>query len=367
LTLRDVAAELGVSAKTVSNAYSHPDQLSAGLRAQILATAAWLGYPGPNPVAAGLRAGRVGAIGVVYANRLSYAFDDPAARELLAGMTSVAESAGAGLLLLPGSSDAQKRIAGLNAAVIDGLIAYSLADDDPMLAAAITRHLPLVVIDQPRPDRLAHLEPNIPWVGIDDHTAAAQIAYHLLTLGHRQFGVVSFGLRRSPARGLVDLAAQRAADYAVTRDRLAGYRAALERHQLDWAQVPVFQGTDSTPAEGAAGAAAILGRTPRPTALLCLSDRLAEGALQATSELGLRVPDDLSIVGFDDAATAATLGLTTVHQPTRTKGEQAASALLARLDGSQATTAQTMPAELIIRSSTGQAPQPPKRHRGPNS
>jgi DNA-binding LacI/PurR family transcriptional regulator len=165
----------------------------------------------------------------------------------------------------------------------------------------------------------------------------------------------------------VDLATQRAADYAVTRDRLAGYRVALERRQLDWAQVPVFQGTDSTPAEGAAGAAAILGRTPRPTALLCLSDRLAEGALQAASELGLRVPDDLSIVGFDDAATAATLGITTVHQPTRTKGEQAASALLARLDGSKATTAQTMPAELIIRSSTGLAPQPPKRHRRLNS
>ena len=75
-TARDVAAELGVSAKTVSNAYSRPDQLSVELRERILATAARLGYPGPHPVAAGLRRGRVGAIGVAYANRLSYAFDD---------------------------------------------------------------------------------------------------------------------------------------------------------------------------------------------------------------------------------------------------------------------------------------------------
>lgn len=368
LTLRDVAGELGVSAKTVSNAYSHPDQLSADLRVRILETAARLGYPGPNPVAAGLRAGRVGAVGVVYANRLSYAFDDPVARELLAGMTSVAESAGAGLLLLPGSSDAQKRIAGLNAAVIDGLLAYSLADDDAMLTTAITRQLPMVVIDQPRPTRLAQLAPNIPWVGIDDQTAAAQVAEHLLSLGHRQFGVVSFGLHRSPTRGLADLATQRDARYAVTRDRLAGYRHSLERRQVDWARVPVFQGTDRTPAEGAAGATAILTGTSRPTALLCLSDRLAEGALQAASQLGLNVPEDLSITGFDDAATAAALGLTTVRQPNRSKGERAAAALLGLLEGSAPATALTLPAELIIRSSTGQAPQPANgRRRRPKS
>src|SRR6188472_4552012 len=122
VTLRDVAAEVGVSAKTVSNAFSRPDQLSARLREEILATAARLGYPGPDPVAAGLRRGRVGAIGVAYANRLSYAFDDPVARALLAGMTSVAESAGAGLLLLPGSSDLEQRTAAINGAVVDGLI-----------------------------------------------------------------------------------------------------------------------------------------------------------------------------------------------------------------------------------------------------
>src|SRR3954469_3711467 len=110
-TARDVAAELGASAQTVAHAYNRPAQLSADLRERILATAARLGYPGPDPVASGLRRGRVGAIGVAYANRISYAFDDPFAREVLAGMTSVAETAGAGLLLLPGSADPAKRVA----------------------------------------------------------------------------------------------------------------------------------------------------------------------------------------------------------------------------------------------------------------
>ena len=110
---------------------------------------------------------------------------------------------------------------------------------------------------------------------------------------------------------------------------------AAKRHGLEWSAVPVHQGTDSTPEEGEAGAAAILAQIPRPTALLCLSDRLAEGALRAAHKLGLRVPADLSLVGFDDAVpTAAALDLTTVRQPSRRKGEKAAQALLAVLQGS---------------------------------
>jgi DNA-binding LacI/PurR family transcriptional regulator len=351
-TARDVAARLGVSAKTVSNAFNRPDQLSASLRQDILATAAGLGYPGPDPVAAGLRRGRVGAIGVAYANRLSYAFDDPVTSELLAGMTSVAEQAGVGLLLLPGSSDPATRTRAVSSAVVDGLLASSLADDDPLLRTALARRLPLVVVDQPRP---ARLPPAVPWIGVEDRPAADRAAEHLLRLGHRRFGVVCFGLRRAPVRGLADLDEQRAATYAVSRDRLAGYRDAIERHGLDWSRVPVFQGTDSTPEEGEAAAAAILSRDPRPTALLCLSDRLAEGTLRAARRLGLRVPEDLSLVGFDDAVpTAAALGLTTVRQPHRGKGERAAHALLSLLDGAAPTGPfLPLPTELVIRASTG--------------
>jgi DNA-binding LacI/PurR family transcriptional regulator len=354
-TAREVATAVGVSTKTVSNAYSRPDQLSADLRERILAAAARLGYPGPDPVAAGLRRGRVGAIGVAYANRLSYAFDDPVTRELLGGMTSAAESAGVGLLLLPGSSDPGRRTRAITQAVVDGLLASSLADDDPLLQTALGRGLPLVVVDQPRPAQLA---PTIPWIGVDDRTAAAEAADHLLDLGHGRFGVVGFGLWRAPARGLVGVDAQQRATYAVSRDRLAGYRDAIERRGLDWAAVPVSQGTDSTPDEGEHGAAAVLACTPRPTALLCMSDRLAEGALRTARRSGLRVPEDLSVLGFDDAVpTAATLDLTTVRQPQRRKGEAAAHALLALLEGSPPPMLNApLPTELIIRGSTGPAP-----------
>ncbi len=240
LTLHDVAAELEVSAKTVSNAYRHPDQLSENLRQRILAAAARLGYAGPDPVAAGLRGGRIGALGVAYANRLSYAFDDPVTRALLAGLTSTVESAGVGLLLMPGSSDPQLRTASVSRAVVDGIIASSLADDDPLLSVMIARRLPVMVIDQPRPARLAELgATDAPWIGIDDRAAAARAAEHLFALGHRRIGVVSFGLSRGASRGLVGTAVQEAATYAVTRDRLAGYREMAERYGIDWSRVPV--------------------------------------------------------------------------------------------------------------------------------
>jgi DNA-binding LacI/PurR family transcriptional regulator len=352
-TLTDVAAELGVSAKTVSNAYRHPEQLSERLRKRVLATAAQVGFTGPDPVAAGLRRGRVGTFGFAYANRLSYAFEDPVAAELLAGIAGVAEGAGAGLALLPGSASAKSRVAALTGALIDGLILNSLATDDPLLVTAIARRLPLAVIDQPGPDALAELGASAgSWVGIDDRAAATAMADHVLSLGHRRLAVVSFALHRKPRRGPVDERAQAAATYEVTRNRLAGFRDAVRQAGLDWTRVSVVQGTDSTIAEGEAAAATALAAEPRPTALLCLSDRLAEGALRAASRLGLSVPADLSIAGFDDAPPAAGLKLTTIRHPHRRKGALAARALLRVLDGSAAGESRTLPAELIVRGST---------------
>jgi len=116
VTLQLIAEELGVSAKTVSNAFTRPDQLSAHLRERVLATAERLGYPGPDPLAAGLRRGRVGALGFAYANSLPYAFEDPVIIDLLAGITSVAEQSETGLLLVPGSASPDRAAAALGKA-----------------------------------------------------------------------------------------------------------------------------------------------------------------------------------------------------------------------------------------------------------
>jgi DNA-binding LacI/PurR family transcriptional regulator len=358
ITLATVAAELGVSAKTVSNAYNRPDQLSAELRSSILEAAARLGYAGPNPVAAGLRRGRVGAVGVAYDNGLSYAFDDPVSVALLAGISTVLEPAGAGLLLIPGSTTDAGRVSSLSAALLDGLILSSVADDDPLLLAALTRRTPLVVVDQPRPATLKALAGRpVAWVGVDDRTAAVQMGRYVLDLGHRRLAVLSFGLHRLPITPALVTAQQQAdATYAVSRDRLAGYRDAAEAAGIDWMAVPVWHAPDSTPHDGRVGARALLDLHPRPTALLCLSDRLAEGALEAAGELGLDIPGDVSIVGFDDAATAQPLGLTTVTQPTRQKGDTAARALLDLQGGGAPMTPRALPTRLLERTSAGRVP-----------
>jgi DNA-binding LacI/PurR family transcriptional regulator len=354
--LQDVAAELGVSAKTVSNAFTRPDQLSARLRGQVLDAAERLGYPGPDPLAAGLRRGRVGSIGVAYDTELSYAFDDPVAVAVLAGLTSVAERAGSGLLLVPGS--ATDRAARITGAVVDGLVVNSVADDDSVLRAALARRMPVVVIDQPYPEHLRSLSSIAPcWAGIDDRSAARQAADHLLRLGHRRLAVVSFSLTRDLSRAVADEDAQARSTYAVTRARLAGYRDAVVAHGGDWATVAVIEAGGSGVDDGRRAAETVLAHEPAPTALLCLSDRLAEGAVEAGHRRGLRVPDDVSIVGFDDAEPARRLGMTTIHQPHRRKGEIAARALLDLLDAHEPDPITVLPTELVIRAST--APPPP--------
>lgn len=352
--LQDVAEAVGVSAKTVSNAYRAPTQMRPELRARILEAAAGMGYPGPHPVASSLRRRRVGAIGVVYANPLSYAFDDPNANALLAGISSVAEKAGVGILLLPGSTDDDQRAKAVVDALVDGIVVVSVADDDPLLRTVIEGRTPVVIVDQPRP-AIVHAmgRTDAPWVGIDDRAAAYAIANHVLAQGHRRVGVVSFALERGERPLLASKHDEEAATLAVTRDRLAGYRDAALAHDLDWASVPVTQGIDSTPAEGHRGAAALLTREPRPTALICLSDRLAQGAIQAVHDLGLRVPDDVSVVGFDDApGLAEQHDLTTCHQPSRLKGELAAQALLDLTAGRTPRLTAQVPTRLVIRGST---------------
>jgi DNA-binding LacI/PurR family transcriptional regulator len=364
ITLQSIADRLGCSAKTVSNAFNRPDQLSAGTRDRVLAMAAELGYPGPNPVAAGLRRGRVGAIGFAYANPLSYAFEDPVSVALLAGISAVAEGEGAGLLLVPGSGDGdgERGAASISAAVIDGLLIFSMADDDPLVDVAIARRLPTVVVDEPGPGALAGRGGPAPcWVGIDDAAGARRAAEHVLGLGHERLAVITFSLHRGQKRGRMGVPAQAGATYAVTRRRLEGYRVAVTAAGLDWSTVPVVAGITSSVPEGAAAAATLLDLRPAPTALLCLSDRLAEGALAQARSRGLDVPGDVSVIGFDDADTAAALGLTTVRQANRGKGETATRALLGLMAGEAVEPVQVLGTELVIRGSTG--PPPPDYDR----
>jgi DNA-binding LacI/PurR family transcriptional regulator len=316
---------------TVSNAFNRPDQLSATLRARILEHAESLGFA-PDPLARGLRRGRAGAIGLISDTGLAYAFEDPAAAAVMGGVCAAAETAQLGLLLIPAGG-----AAALSAAAVDGVVVYSVAQDDPVLARALARGLPAVIVDQP-------IGTSLPTVGIDDEAAAYEVARHLTSLGHRRIAVVTFGLAPDGRTGPADLARRRTAAYAVSRARLAGYERALTEAGIEWAGVPVHECAGSSRAAGRAAAARLAGAT----AVLATSDALALGVLDAAPHL--------SVAGFDDIPQAAAAGLTTVHQDHAAKGRRAGELLLRALEGARPASPPPLPHALVVRTSTGPVP-----------
>jgi len=347
VTLATVAEALGVSRTTVSNAYNRPDQLSPELRERVLATARSLGYAGPDPVARTLRRGRTGALGLILGEALSYAFTDPAAVIILQGVTGVCERHGFGLLLVPDapSGDGPDVV---RMALVDGFLVGGEPEGTERMRAVVERGLPFAIFDAPE-------HPEAPWVGIDDRAAARAAARHLLDLGHRSFGVISGALSPDGLQGRATLARQYGARYHGARQRLIGYREALEEAGIDWTALAVEERPNRFRA-GAGAAAALLDRAVRPTAILAMTDELALGALAAAAERGIDVPRELSVVGFDDTPSAARARppLTTIRQPLAEKGATAARLLLEPPDDPGAR--HELPTELVVRASSAPAP-----------
>jgi DNA-binding LacI/PurR family transcriptional regulator len=350
VTLTRIAGELGISAMTVSNAYNHPDRLSEALRERIFETAERLGYQGPDPVGRSLRRQRTDVVGVLYSNPLSYAFDDPAAVSFLGGLSSVTEEADLGLLLVPAAGGGESEVRDPRAAAqaaVDGFVIYSMSDQEPLLAAALQRRLPAVVVDQP--DKV-----GVPFVGIDDEGAAREAAEHLISLGHERFAIVSFGLSPDGQGGIAGSDRQERTAFRVSRMRLRGYRAALEEAGLPWSGVPVYECQGSTRGLGYLAVEALFRSHQGPTAILALSDQLALGAIQWMTERRISVPRDVSVVGFDDipAAASADPPLTSVHQDHVEKGIVAGRMLVAQLREEAAPSAELLATRLVVRDST---------------
>lgn len=343
-TLASLAAELGVSRTTVSNAYNRPDQLSPQLRQRVLETARRMGYAGPDPMARSLRTRRADAVGVLLTEQLSYAFRDPAAVRFLEGLTLECDRAGVGLLLLPGRPDAENVRSVANAAV-DGFVAYSMAQDDPHLQAILGRALPTVVCDQPN-------VPHVDLVGIDDVAAMAGVADHLIALGHRRVGVICMRLGRQRRDGPVDLGRQAAARYHVQRNRLLGLRDRFTAAGVAWDRIPVVERFDHTVAAGASAAEELLTLDPGLTAIVATSDVLALGAIDTLRRRRQRIPQDVSVTGFDGIRDAFEMGLTTVDQPVVDKGRHAARLLLTPPESSERRRV-VVPTTLVVGSTSG--------------
>jgi len=356
MTVKTLAAAVGVSPATISNAYNRPDQLSAELRDRILATAKELGYPGPDAAGRTLRMGRAEAVGVLLSERLSYAFSDPFAVEFLTGLSEVVEEHGISIVLMPLSAPSNGSRTRPNAedsdltavrnANIDALAILSLPTDHPAAMVARARGIRLVTTD-------ISSDPESTWVAIDDFEAGVMVGEHLARLGHRDVAVLvetnqpagSPGQRLEEDQlGFLDYAA-----------RVAGLRQGIA------GQIMIISGGHNSIESGATATSWLLDHdrvptTPMPTAIVGLSDVVALGALQALASRGLSVPADVSVCGFDDITAAEAANLTTVHQPIREKGQHVGRLLL---DPESQPRQVLLPISLIIRGTTGRAREQP--------
>jgi DNA-binding LacI/PurR family transcriptional regulator len=199
---------------------------------------------------------------------------------------------------------------------------------------------------------------NVATVGIDNEKAAQAAAEHLLALGHRRFGIIAIGAALENTRGLVHVRTVQSAASADLRGRLKGYMKALRGAGLAFEDsVSIYCCGTSAEHDGRMAAHALMNLRPRPTAILAMSDQLALQAMAGIEESGLRVPADVSVVGFDDipAAAGARPALTTVHQPLVDKGFWAATILLALIRREQPPTPGALPTHLVVRDSTAAA------------
>lgn len=320
-----VAERAGVSPSTVSRILNGTAVVSDEKRAAVDQAIAKLGFV-PNPVARGLAGGRTLSVGVV-----SQAIDSPFYGAALRGIEMELDAAGYSPLFMSGHwhADEEARcIDVLRARRVDGLIILTGRLTDSALRS-VARSLPVVVTGR------SLRAGNLLSMDLDNREGARQATQHLIDLGHRRIAFVG-GDPEHPD--------------AIERER--GYRAALEAAGLRFDPALVVPG-NFTEHSGLLAAERLLDRRVRFSALFAANDQMAFGAALGLHRRGKRVPDDVSLVGFDDVAGALYMlpPLTTVHNPVQEIGQLAARAMLGLLAGERPAIEVPVP-RLIIREST---------------
>jgi LacI family transcriptional regulator len=331
ISIKDVARHAGVAVGTVSNVINRPETVSADVRARVTAVIHELGYV-RSESARHLRAGHSRMMGLLVLDMGNPFFVDVAR-----GAERAARAAGLGVTLCNSGQDpaeealylslfAEQRVRG---------VLITPADANGANLAAFRRHrIPYVLVDRVSPDEQSCS------VSVDDVAGGGLALQHLVRAGHQQIAYIS---------GPFSL--------AQCRDRLAGARGVIAEAGLPESALTVLEAEQMTVAAGRDGGSRLLGLAHRPTAVFCVNDLVALGVLQAMFTAGVRVPRDMSIVGYDDIefAAGAAVPLTSVRQPAFRMGQTAAQLLMeetgeaARSHSHQRVVFQP---ELVVRGST---------------
>lgn len=329
-----------MSKTAVSFAFNNPDRLSSETATRIREVAEHLGYR-PHPLARLLTQRQTMTLGVLTPQALAVIFSNPFFALFSEGVAHAAEDLGYELHFI--SPRNGSLALAMRRATVDGVVAIGLSGDHPEVEQIRSAGLPMVLVD-------SEDLPEHGSVVVDDEGGARAAATHLVELGHRDILVVAVERPDSPT--------DRSPTGVVER-RLRGYRTVLAAAGIDLSPDWIVAGRASIDGgEAAFQRAWAFGL--RPTAVLAMSDAMAIGSMRAARQLGLRMPDDLSVVGFDDIDLAALVdpALTTVHQPIRQKGVDAVRLLLAEMElrsGSQPEHLR-LETRLIVRGSSGPVP-----------
>jgi DNA-binding LacI/PurR family transcriptional regulator len=316
-TIGDVATAAGVSRASVSFAFNRPGRVADATLQRILEVAAELGYV-PDPVARSMSSGRTGTVGILVPQPLASMAHNPFFSEFLSGVATVTESGELPILLVSPRQGSMERA--VHGAAVDAFLTLGLEEFRPTIQMLEARHLPFVMVDSEPVDGIA-------CVNSDDIGGAYQAMNRVLNAGHRRIGILGI---RSPHPG-----AWRRYTGTLAR-RIEGYRQALNETGLDIDDVTLVESKMSErPALRATQR--LLDRTPDVTAIVSMSDIGALGALEAAAARNLKVPSDLSIVGFDGIPEArwSQPALTTISQNPAEKGKIAAEMLVGLINGTR--------------------------------
>ena len=331
MTLEKIAAIAKVSRSTVSRVINDDPDVSEKTRIRVKQVIEQINYQ-PNRIARSLAGGRTGVIGLMVPMRVSALFTDPFFSIIIQGVCSACNRLDRYVMLWLGEPEYERRTVRpfLQNHILDGVIIASMLIDDPVLEALIEGDLPFILIGR------YPVNSDVSYVDVDNQNAAFEMVSHLVRIGYRRIAMITGPL-----------------NMIAGYDRLEGYKNAMRAYGLPVDEGMIAKG-DFTEQGGYFAMQQLLPR--KPEVVFAASDTMAFGALRAIKDAGLKVPEDMGIVGFDDMPFAINTDppLTTIRQPIQRSGEIAAQTLIDMID--HPNTAHhhiILPTELVIRSSCG--------------
>lgn len=318
ITIKSLAKDMGISHTTISNAWNNPEKLSAELRDRILNYAQTIGFQGPDKLARALRTGKSDTIGVIFNDSMSYVFIDPHDIKLMRGIAVRCEAQSINLVLIPLRKGAENQTPSLTT-LVDGYILNATHNNAAVIQQTLARQLPVVTLDFQLPQYSS--------VSINNAAAMRDIATYLIGKGHRRFGIIAFASRPG-AQGMRHLSRAVAGDNTLMLTRVNACRDAFRQHGIPLTHCWLFE-TQHDEQHGELAAEALLSEHPEISALICLSDRFALGAVRYCQQHHLAIPQRVAVTGFDNIMpVVGGLGLTTIAQDAEHKGEIAVELLL---------------------------------------